>query len=532
MSDLVMETPFSGFIAGVIQMLDPSLHGSSSAARFHFHFLESRCVTSGRHKRNMAQPYFRILERLGKFWTAAKSKTILLNNMSLRGEKFVLDFSDDEGAINDAHAAKSNSGNVKQSAFSFVGDIVERDTAAAKPPSAPSLKSSSTGFPEHKRRGNISTFKQQRTSTVTSDRAEVPPAPRNPLRQASLQTNTSSLIPKDDSFEQTERREIDAENRQRLAAMSAEEIEQERNELLARLDPSLIEALLHRANLDQGRGDTGISSNPGGFQEDVLSEVIPAVIPEVSESTAIPQPAGRRFTAARTVRFVDDDAEPADPGVLQPVSNFSHEAAALADPIVHFPTAPSAPELDPSDPSFLESLHTKYFPSLPSDPLKLAWMAPIPTHDSLADQDSPYYPGQNALPASALRFDFRGALLPPRIARALPTTMGLHHHGEAPEAAGYTVPELARLARSAYPAQRCVAFQTLGRFLYRLGKGDWGDEGSEIAMGLWRCVNEGKVTKTLEEAAVAEGGHQGSKVYAIEAVWLWQKGGGQKWKAS
>lgn len=114
----------------------------------------------------------------------------------------------------------------------------------------------------------------------------------------------------------------------------------------------------------------------------------------------------------------------------------------------------------------------------------------------------------------------------------MPTTKGLHHHGEAPEAAGYTVPELARLARSAFPAQRCIAFQTLGRLLYRLGRGELGGEGSEIAMGLWRCMEEGKVVQTLEEAAGAEGGHQGSKVYAVEAVWLFQKGGGKVWKAS
>ena len=114
----------------------------------------------------------------------------------------------------------------------------------------------------------------------------------------------------------------------------------------------------------------------------------------------------------------------------------------------------------------------------------------------------------------------------------MPSTKGLHHHGEAPEAAGYTVPELARLARSAFPAQRCIAFQTLGRLLYRLGRGEFGYEDSEIAKGLWRCVEEGKVVETLEEAASAEGGHQGSKVYAVEAVWLWQKGGGKRWKAT
>jgi hypothetical protein len=46
-------------------------------------------------------------------------------------------------------------------------------------------------------------------------------------------------------------------------------------------------------------------------------------------------------------------------------------------------------------------------------------------------------------------------------------------------------------------------------------------------MGLWRCVEEGKVLDVLQEAAGREGGHRGVKAYAMEAVWLWQKGGGK-----
>lgn len=47
----------------------------STSGYVSYPFLESRCVASGRHKvkRNMAQPYF--WTRLGKFWTASKSKT-------------------------------------------------------------------------------------------------------------------------------------------------------------------------------------------------------------------------------------------------------------------------------------------------------------------------------------------------------------------------------------------------------------------------------------------------------------------------
>ncbi len=199
----------------------------------------------------------------------------------------------------------------------------------------------------------------------------------------------------------------------------------------------------------------------------------------------------------------------------------------------HFPKQ-NVPDLNPDDPDFLENLHTKFFPNLPSDPSKLAWMAPIPTPHSTADRESPYYPGQSSLPVSALRFDFRGVLIPPRLSRQIPVSKGLHHHGEAPEAAGYTIPELGRLARSAVPGQRCIAFQTLGRMLYRLGKGEWGigeggrvGEEDDLAFGLWRCFLETRVMDSLHEAASVEdgAGHMASKAYAVEALWLFEKGG-------
>ena len=436
----------------------------------------------------------------------------------------MVDLSDDEDETGSDSRLPSNLPTVPSA---FIGDIKERLTA---PPIAPTLKSSPTGFPAHKKRTRISAFKQQRGAPVKSAAAESHNAFALPQRPAPP-TNGNRQTQNDPVDDDDERKRIDEENKMRLESMSAEEIDEERQELLAGLNPTLIKRLLNRANLDEGRGDTGIEppsaqADKGG--EESKSEEIQGI----GEGLPIPKPAGRLVTPARNVRF-EDDEEPAEPIGLQPVPAHSKGSVPQAtEPAMHFPAPTSAPELDPSDPSFLENLHTKYFPSLPADPSKLAWMAPIPTHGSVADQESPYYPAQEALPASALRFDFRGGLLPPRISRAVPVTKGLHHHGEAPEAAGYTVPELARLARSAFPAQRCVAFQTLGRLLYRLGRGNLGPEDSEIVKGVWKCIEEGKVIQTLEEGASAEGGHQGSKTYAIEALWLYQKGGGKVWKAS
>lgn len=455
--------------------------------------------------------------------------------MALAGEKFVVDFSDDEEEKPLTSTVGPKTGPSTYGLLDdFVGDIVEREPTAARPPAPPTFKSTTTGFPEHKKRSKFSTFKQQRAANINPIRQPTSLAPISQSTQDDPSAQNENA-----SFEELERKRIDEENNQRLANMSETEIKQEREELLSSLSPDLLQAMLRRANLDDARGDTWTGGREGEARKSEEPATKTKATSSVdSEAVSISVPSAPRHTAAKTVTFAEDEAEPSDTGDLQTPSQFSRETATSATPQMHFPAPPAAPDLDPTNPSFLSDLHTKYFPDLPNDPSKLAWMAPVPTPFSPADRDSPYFPGSSGLNANNLRFDFRGALLPPRIARAMPTNKGLHHHGEAPESAGYTVSELARLARSAFPAQRCVAFQTLGRLLYRLGRGEYGHpaaeggDGSEIAKGLWKCVEEGKVIESLEEAASVEGGHMGSKVYATEALWLYQKGGGKIWKAS
>lgn len=427
--------------------------------------------------------------------------------MNLRGQRFTLDLSDDEKEVTTSN----------YSLPSLVRDIKERslsENATAPPP-----KPNESGFPKHRSRIGASTFKQRRKGLTENVSSAV-----NASQGASQETKITS------SFSVTERQRIDEENRQRLSLMTLNEIEQERNEILSQLDSSLIEKLLKRANLDEARGDTGVDKVVEQTQHSKTDKITERAQEQIQKDQlpigiSAPQSNGKHIPV-RSVRFAGDEEEPKSPVGLQPAS--IPPIPGLERINLHFPSAPSPPDLDPSDPSFLENLHAKYFPNLSADPSKLAWMAPLPTQGSTSDQMSSYYPAQSGIPASALRFNFRGGILPPRIARAVPVTKGLHHHGDAPEAAGYTIPELAHLSRSAFPAQRCIAYQTLGRLLYRLGRGEWGGIDSEISEGLWKCVEEGKVISTLKRASTVEGGHQGCKVYAIEAIWLWQKGGGKE----
>ncbi|KAF2685748.1 hypothetical protein K458DRAFT_416960 [Lentithecium fluviatile CBS 122367] len=460
-----------------------------------------------------------------------------------RGERVYFDLDTDIGDV--VNSEQSQPPPPVSSAF--VGDILERPTGAANPPTAPTPRVNVNGFPAHKKRPpRVSTFKQRRA--VQEQAAQADQAPK--VSGASV--NASE-----------EKRQIDEENRQRLASMSAEEIAQEREELFSSLPPSLIQKLLGRANLDEGSNERDLGLDPPALMAVATDD-------DASRAETRTKSAKVSFAAAETedptprLPPLEEEPEATPPTSLSAPT--TTESTTTTEPeftdSFHFPNPTQPPDLDPSDPAFLENLHTKYFPNLPYDPSSLSWMAPIDPND----KKSPYHPSQTAYNASDLRFDFKGNLLAPSVARELPVTKGLHHHADAPEAAGYTIPELAVMARSAVPAQRCVAFQTLGRILYRLGQGEFGfekvrqrtdgpvqiaknptaeeeevdeedievdmeDAGSAIPAGLWACVEEGRVVETLTEEAGRDKGHLTARTFAQEALWNWRRGGGRKRQA-
>jgi hypothetical protein len=440
---------------------------------------------------------------------------------TLRGERFEIDLNDD-GIAPRMQTDDFGSGS------NFIGDVLERETTVAKPPT---FKSGVTGFPEHKKRTGTSRFKQNRSAQNPDDEvrprdvAAPPPPP-----------GTSLLSRAPD--EQEEKQQIDAENRKTLAEMSPEEIEQERKELFSSLNPALIQKLLRRSNIDaEPSPGSKLERKPSTFKEKppTVGRRVSFALPDSAPEEERQSPTAKRHSISDSPK-VPEGVEP-----LQPISDLELPPQTLPNPedindSIHFPNAP-APDLDPNSESFLEDLHTKYFPNLSHDPSKLSWMAPPTT-----EEDAPYAPEQSSLDPADLRFDFKGALIPPTLSSTLSTDLGLHHHGLAPSAAGYTIPELAILARSSYPAQRCIAYQTLGRILYRMGIGEYGDEGnngvsgakgekSKMARGLWDAVEDGKILDVLNEEAKKESGHMSAIAMAQEAVWNWRRGGGRKRKA-
>ncbi|USP73276.1 uncharacterized protein yc1106_00550 [Curvularia clavata] len=466
-----------------------------------------------------------------------------------RGERVNLNF--DTGAVEKLEPEEQNV--LPTPSFpTFVNDIQERDPSSTNPPAAPSLKPNVNGFPAHKKRTpRVSAFKQQRAAKEQQTTAA--PKPATKTQDKPTPKPRSVFAPDPDE----ERRAIDEENKRTIAAMSDAEIEQERQELMSSLDPALLQRLLLRSNIDQG-------SNEQDFDTKIPeSRTVAPTATDEEEPQA-------KATSTKKVTFVspepEDEPQTQEPAAAPSAPTIETSSDAIKTTLeqptndsIHFPQPPQPPDLDPNDPNFLRNLHEKYFPTLPYDPSTLSWMSPIDP----SDKKSPYHPSQTALNPAELRFDFDGNLLAPSVARAIPTDRGLHHHAEAPEAAGYTIPELAVTARSKVPSQRCIAYQTLGRILYRLGKGQFGvesaphttdgpvrvaknpdvqndddddddgewveeDVGSAMAGGLWDCIEQGKVIETLTEEANKERGHLTARTFAQEALWNWRRGGGRK----
>ncbi|KAL8657556.1 MAG: hypothetical protein Q9226_001793 [Calogaya cf. arnoldii] len=431
--------------------------------------------------------------------------------MAIRGQRFHIDLDSDEES---AQPQDSVNRALPRSPWGLVADIQERSTpTTVKPPSPPRIKNSQDGFPIHKKRSKFGVLKQGLDSTSPD---------------GNMKRSTPEVVPSiygssgEKTDKPTDRHEIDLENKQQLAQMSSVDIHQARKELMSGLTPSLIEKLLRKANIEE---DQEVMNGPDAAAQAKSVSQKPSKKVNFDlkvDGTPSSQPSSQTEDPA----FDSEDIPIKPRADLQPVCASS---GYLALPSIRFPRPPTPPALDPEDPEFLSKLHSTYFPSLPSNPNALLWMQPPDSAESEA-----YSPSLDNVLPSAVRFDFRGRLLPPRLASQIPPTKGLHHHGTAPEAAGYTVPELAHLSRSSFPSQRCIAYQTLGRILYRLGTGVFGPEDHELCQGLWKCIEQGRILETLTTEAARDGdtGNRTCWVTATEAVWLWRKGGGRKWNAA
>ncbi|KAI5296706.1 hypothetical protein KEM55_005725, partial [Ascosphaera atra] len=411
-----------------------------------------------------------------------------------RGERFRVDISDDE---EDAQIPQSDAvipGMIQ------VGDIKERN-ASAPPPPAPKA-TTTTGFPEHKKRTRQSAFRRQRAGAPDPPRQTQPLSSASPLRKPTLEE---------------EKKQIDEENRRKLAAMSASTIKDEREELMDSMPASLLERFLRRAKIDEDTEEQQKPPSPSRDRKEAEATQDGPSKPKKSVSFAEQQENNDEETTESDIAAEQAAKDESDPYPEQlppnPPPGFVHAPSEFPLGPIHFPKPPPRqdppPELDPNSPSFLEDLHNHYFPDLSLDPASLSWLRPStsPYTDAPTNEKSAYHPESiaSSVAPAGVRFSMLGTILAPNTSLSLPTTLGLHHHAADPEAAGYTIPELAILSRSTVPTQRCIAWQILGRILFRLGKGEFGERGSTLVEGLWSTVErENVVARMLAEASGGE----------------------------
>ncbi|XP_036874702.2 RNA polymerase II-associated protein 1 isoform X1 [Manis javanica] len=136
------------------------------------------------------------------------------------------------------------------------------------------------------------------------------------------------------------------------------------------------------------------------------------------------------------------------------------------EPIV--PTSPSEPrqegELEPGAPAVV----------LPVTPNR-EWlhMDTVELEKLHWTQDLPPLRQQQTQERMQARFSLQGELLDPDV--DLPTHLGLHHHGEEAERAGYSLQELFHLTRSQVSQQRVLALHVLAQVVGRAQAGEFGD---------------------------------------------------------
>lgn len=98
----------------------------------------------------------------------------------------------------------------------------------------------------------------------------------------------------------------------------------------------------------------------------------------------------------------------------------------------------------------------------PTEEEKLAWTMDIQPTPAAVD-DTPMTESDAIFKRK--RFDLSGNVIDPKA--DIPVHKGLHHHGEEPDKAGYTLAELFHLSRSQMPSQRALVLTTLSRILWQ-----------------------------------------------------------------
>ncbi|BEI85183.1 hypothetical protein CcaverHIS002_0505840 [Cutaneotrichosporon cavernicola] len=207
-----------------------------------------------------------------------------------------------------------------------------------------------------------------------------------------------------------------AQNTARIAGMSTAERDDEMRDLEERFGAALLGRL--KSTLAKRSSPTPKPAEPKH-----------AAKPVHDHPTSDPRP----FKSLKAQSKVQPQAESSKAGPSKPKS-------------VRFDAPPTPTEL------------RRYFPDAPANDPKLEWMM-----NSAAASVQPPPQTEEGEDENATRFDLQGNPLSQEQAAKLPSHLGLHHHGAAPEMAGYTVGEITHLCYSTVASQRVAMMGVLGR---------------------------------------------------------------------
>ncbi|TFK27690.1 cytoplasmic protein [Coprinopsis marcescibilis] len=399
---------------------------------------------------------------------------------------------------------------MNSNASPIIGSIIERtSTSKARPPTSnPASGSKATGFPsvQHRSKSAFSRNReevQRKNSSGSAIRNEAPPVVASQARSfkpsplATSQPNTGDV---DDM-----RDLVSKENEARIAGMTPEEIEEERQQIIERFG-SGIGGVLERAKRNrtakasraeyvgtQHRHEAKLPASDMLDSPQVPFQEVPITLeeprpverarspPPPALSAGVSRPSSR---AERKLRFAE--LEPKDvylyeshppspkrtvlalpPPSTEPDSSvvslgtWHGKMAAEPQPtepasvgLLEQPKNTAIKETEPEE-GTPEYIRRRYFPQVPADDPGIEWMTSGEDKDTMQD--------------SNVRFDLRGAPIPKELTATLPTHLGLHHHAEGSHA-GYTLDDIFLLSRSTVPAQRSAMFGILAGITERLAK--------------------------------------------------------------
>ncbi|KAJ7344818.1 hypothetical protein JRQ81_000768 [Phrynocephalus forsythii] len=230
-----------------------------------------------------------------------------------------------------------------------------------------------------------------------------------------------------------EAQNIHKENVERLQSLSKEEILEEQKRLLAQLDPSLLAFLKSRHGSNTKKeGDKQMEHDrPRKHMQPETGPVSQQEREEIEKAASLQGPKKKR-QAWRTLYG------------LKLVKGWKKITLSLL-----FQKDADLPMKPQKEWLHMDSIEFE----------KLEWMKDLPPPRQRKTKK-----GMQA------RFSLKGELIPPD--KDLPTHLGLHHHGEEAERAGYSLQELFHLSRSQVIQQRTLALQVLGHVVQKAKGGE------------------------------------------------------------